>query len=99
MNLHISNPQPKPDGRPFDLYVPIELTSNWKEYNIPFSDFHYYGFKVWKDGAQKVFPGGEPLAEGDLQQITRISFVFYIAGRGTDTTGRALIDGLELIEK
>ena len=99
MNVHISGAQPKPDGRPFDLNVYLTLTDLWREYTIPFSDFKYYQFKVWKDGAQKVYPGGEPLAEGDLAQIVRISFVFYIGGRGTDTTARALIDGLELIEK
>ncbi|MEI6715258.1 MAG: hypothetical protein WCO60_15985 [Verrucomicrobiota bacterium] len=95
----ISGPQNKSDARPFVLFTRINLTDVWTEYSIPFSEFRYAPFKVWKDGAQKVYPGGGQIEESELAQIVRVTFWFFIEGRGTDTKGRALIDSLELVEK
>lgn len=101
MNLHIggASGQFGPDGRPLDVSAKVPLTNAWTQVFIPFSDLKYYEVKQWKDGAQKVYPGNIPIADADLLQLTNIKFVFFIDGRGTDTTGRVLVDGLELVEK
>ncbi|MEI6712243.1 MAG: hypothetical protein WCO60_00715 [Verrucomicrobiota bacterium] len=101
MNLHVGGApgQFGPEGRPLDVSAKIPLTDTWTQVVIPFADLKYYEVKQWKDGAQKIYPGNIPIADADLLQLSNIKFVFFIEGRGTDTTGRVFVDGLELVEK
>ena len=99
MFVHISGEGPGPEGRPLDCTARVTLTNVWTEFVIPFSEFKYYEVKQFKNGEQKIYPGGVPIADVELALIKSFGFGFSIEGRGNDTTAKALVDGLELVEK
>jgi hypothetical protein len=86
------------DGRPLGYAAYIKGTNTWTEVSLPFSSFKNYEVKLWKEGVQKVFKGGEPIADADFPLISAIQFAFDINKRGTATAGHFVIDGLTLIE-
>lgn len=95
--LHLIGPAGK-DGRPLSYYVPVKGTSTWTEVNLPFSSFKNYEIKAWKDGVQKIYKGGEPIADADFPLIAAMQFVFNLNTRGTSTVGHFVVDGLALVE-
>ena len=86
------------DGKRMDYMATVKGTSTWTEYSLPFSEFKTYEYKVWKDGAQQIFKGGEPIPDADYPQLNAVRFVFDILNRGTATAGHFMIAGLELVE-
>jgi hypothetical protein len=69
----------------------------WQEAVLPFAKFKTFEQKVFKDGAQAIFPTGEAILPHEYAQFREINFVFSVNTRGDATTGVFLIDGLELI--
>lgn len=99
VNLQLRSYTPQPDGRPVQYYVQIPATTDWKEYSFAFSDFRNWEQKVWKDGVQKVFKGGEPILDSDYELFTSCELVFDINKRGTATAAHLMVDNLTLISK
>ena len=86
------------DGRPLAYIANIKGTNTWTEVNLPFSSFKNYEIKFWKEGIQKVYKGGESIADADFPLISAMQFVFNLNTRGTSTAGHFVIDGLTLVE-
>ncbi|MEI6715400.1 MAG: carbohydrate binding domain-containing protein [Verrucomicrobiota bacterium] len=86
-----------PDGRNPAYAVNVEGKPTWNEITIPFDKFKSFEQKTWKDGAQKVFPGGESIRPEEFAQIKEIHMVFSIENRGNAATSQFLVDGLELV--
>ena len=86
-----------PDGRNPSYAAYLKGSAVWQEAVLPFANFKTYEQKVFKDGAQKIFPKGEAILPEEYGQFKEILFVFDINSRGNATTGVFLLDGLELI--
>lgn len=86
-----------PDGRYGAYAMWLTGKPEWAEITIPFGNFKSFEQKVWKDGTQKIFPGGETIRPEEYGQLKEIHFVFAIENRGKAVAGEFLIDGLELV--
>jgi len=91
--------KPRADGSPMAYGSFVKATPEWTEVIIPFSQCVKSGVTVWKDGAQKVFPGGAPIPDEDYPLFTSIGFSFPIEHRGNSTFAKVQVEGLALVEK
>lgn len=71
----------------------------WTQVTVPLENFKRAGAKIWKNGAQVVLPGGDPIDDDDYANIVKIRFATIIELRGTSPVGHLMFDAVELIEK
>jgi len=73
--------------------------TEWTQVTVPLENFKRAGAKIWKNGAQVVFPGGDPIDDDDYANIVKLRFATVIDMRGTNTEGHLMFDAVELLEK
>ncbi|MEI6714227.1 MAG: hypothetical protein WCO60_10775 [Verrucomicrobiota bacterium] len=73
--------------------------TEWMQATVPLENFKRAGAKIWKNGAQVVLPGGDPIDDEDYANIVKIRFATVIDMRGTSAVGHLMFDKVELIEK
>lgn len=88
-----------PDGRYPIFGTAITGSPEWREAVIPLEEFKTWERKVWKNGEQKVFPAGQPIAQAEYPLLKEMWFNFDVNRRGNSSTAVVLIDGLELVPK
>lgn len=89
----------RPDGRLTVFYGGVVVGNNqWKEVNLPFAEFKRRDARLWKDGAQVVIQGGDPMEEFEIGQLNSITFAMHVEARGSSTIAKVLLEGLSLAE-
>ncbi|MEY5027171.1 MAG: hypothetical protein RLZZ244_2699 [Verrucomicrobiota bacterium] len=76
----------------------IQAGPEWKQFTFPFTDFKFFGAKIFRDGKQIVFPPA-PFEESVLPRVQRVGFAFHVENRGNSVVSNVLLDGLELVGK
>ncbi|MEI6715578.1 MAG: hypothetical protein WCO60_17615 [Verrucomicrobiota bacterium] len=71
----------------------------WVQATVPLESFKRVGGKFWKNGAQVILPGGDPIDDDDYANILKIKFTTDINRRGTAVVGHLMFDAVELVEK
>ena len=71
----------------------------WVQATVPLENFKRAGGKFWKNGAQVVLPGGDPIDGDDYANIGKIRFASVVEWRGSSVVGHLMFDKVELIEK
>jgi hypothetical protein len=99
INLDLRGSKALPDGRVPGYMVEAQLSPEWKEFTFNFSDFKSWEQKVYKDGKQTIFKGGEPIQGADYELFNRCGFTFDVTKRGTGTSAQIVVDDLVLLTK
>lgn len=90
----------RPDGRLTSFSGGAVVGNDqWKEVKIPFAEFKRRDARIWKDGAQVVIKGGDPMEEFEIGQLNSITFAMHVEARGSSTIAKVLLEGLSLAEQ